>query len=277
MFNNTKHQLGIFSWFGFVLPLPERLRLIKEAGFQATTLWWEDEYGTYATKKEYMPQMVRDAGLFLENIHVPYNDCDDLWSEHKSTRDAIVNKCIGWLKDCARFHIPIMVMHITDSMRLPSPHQYGQFGLDSIGRLLKVGEDLGVVLALENTGREDYIFFVLSELGSDYLGFCYDSSHNRIYGNNRIDLLEKVAHHIITTHLSDNDGIKDRHWIPGEGVIDWPRVASIFSQIQYDKYLTLEVYPTESQLKKTPEYFLAQAYQRAEWISHLCSTANKPG
>ena len=37
------YPLGIFSWFGFVLPFEERITLIKEAGFTATSIWWEDE------------------------------------------------------------------------------------------------------------------------------------------------------------------------------------------------------------------------------------------
>lgn len=267
---NVQNRLGIFSWFGFVLPLPQRLKLIKKAGFNATTLWWEDEIGSPCINKENMPDMVRDSGLVLENTHIPYDDCDNLWSEHKATRDAIVTKYTGWINDCAKYGIPIMVMHITDSLRLPSPHQTGKYGLESINRLIRVGEDLGVTLALENTGREDYIYFVLSELQSNYLGFCYDSSHNRIYGQNKLELLNKTSRRLVTTHLSDNDGNKDRHWLPGEGIIDWPGLTRIFSQIQYDKYLTLEVYPTELQLQQTPETFLSQAYQSAVWISELC-------
>lgn len=269
----TKHQLGIFSWFGFVLPLPERLRLIKNAGFDATTLWWEDEYGPAAIKKEIMPYMVKESGLILENIHIPYDSCDDLWNEHKPVRNAIVDKYIGWLNDCARYNIPIMVMHLTDSLNLPSPNQYGQHGLECISILTKVAENLGISIAIENTGREDYIHFVLSEIHSKYLGFCYDSSHNRIYSNNDLTLLKKLNHRIITTHLSDNDGCKDCHWLPGEGIIDWEKLMSFFSLDKYQDFLTLEVYPTEQQLRETPETFLSQAYKSAAWIRDLCPSS----
>ncbi|MDD3888393.1 MAG: sugar phosphate isomerase/epimerase [Syntrophomonadaceae bacterium] len=268
MTKNPKYQLGIFSWFGFVLPLPERLKLIKEAGFNATTLWWEDEIGSPCIKKETMPNLVRDSGLILENTHIPYNDCDDLWSEHRLTRDAIVNKYIGWLSDCAKHSIPMMVMHITDSHYLPPPTQYG---IDSIFRVLKVAEDLGVVIAIENTGREDYIYFVLSEIYSDYLGFCYDSSHNRLCSKNTITLLEKLGDRLACTHLADNDGQIDRHWLPGEGIIDWEKISNVFPKNEYTGYLTLEVCTTEKEAKETPKSFLSKAYQRAKWIRELCS------
>lgn len=51
-------KLGIFSWFGFVMPLRKRLELIKNAGFDVTSLWWEDEEGNPPTRKDEMPRMV---------------------------------------------------------------------------------------------------------------------------------------------------------------------------------------------------------------------------
>jgi hypothetical protein len=86
----TTSNLGIFSWFGFVIPLKERLRLIKKAGFDATTVWWEDEEGPEIIRKREIPQMVRDEGLILENIHVPFNNSDDLWSDSKMHRESFL-------------------------------------------------------------------------------------------------------------------------------------------------------------------------------------------
>ena len=37
---NSMKGLSIFSWFSYPLPLQERLELIKNAGFDATALWW---------------------------------------------------------------------------------------------------------------------------------------------------------------------------------------------------------------------------------------------
>jgi len=38
--------------------------------------------------------------------------------------------------------------------------------------------------------------------------------------------LERRGGRLLTTHLSDNDGEADRHWPPGEGVVDWRGLAS---------------------------------------------------
>lgn len=37
----NKSNIGIFSWFGYVMPMKERLELIKKAGFDGVTIWWE--------------------------------------------------------------------------------------------------------------------------------------------------------------------------------------------------------------------------------------------
>lgn len=267
MNNNHQYQLGIFSWSGYVMPLPERLQLIKNAGFDATSLWWEDEIGSPEIKKEHMPQMVRDSGLFLDNIHIPYHQCDDLWSKNQSVRNAVINQYRTWISDCAEFNIPVMVMHITDALDLPSPDKHS---LDSICQLLKTAEEANVIIALENTGREDYIRLVLSEIDSPYLGFCYDSSHNRIYSQGDLSLLQELGHRLVTTHLADNDGQRDCHWLPGEGIVNWKRLCQVFPA-QYHRYITLEVVPTEQERRGTPQNFLSRAYQSAAWVSHLCS------
>lgn len=267
MFTKPHNLLGIFSWFGYVIPLPERLQLIKSAGFDATSLWWEDEIGTPGIRKESMPNLVRDSGLFLENIHIPYHDCDDLWSDCQSVRNAVVNQYRRWLIDCAEHQIPILVMHISDSRLLPPPNRNG---IDSIMHLIKTAEDLDITIAVENTGREDYIRFVFSQISSPNLGFCYDSSHNRIYGQNRIDLLESLADRLVCTHLSDNDGQRDCHWLPGEGIIDFNQIGRVLASANYQAIVTLEVTRGEPDLAATPEQFLAKAIQRASLFNSIC-------
>ncbi len=34
-------KFGIFAWFSYPLPIEDRLQMIKQAGFDATSLWWK--------------------------------------------------------------------------------------------------------------------------------------------------------------------------------------------------------------------------------------------
>mgnify|MGYP000951471568 CR=1 FL=1 len=256
-------RLGIFSWFGFVMPLQERLRLIKNVGFDATTVWWEDEEGPVIIKKHEIPQMVRDEGLILENIHVPFNNSDDMWSDSKTSRDAFVARHLEWMEDCAKFDIPLMVMHVTDGDRPPAPNKYG---VECMMRLVKEAEELKVKIAVENTIRGDSVEFLLSEIESPYLGLCYDSSHSGLKNQNY--LLEAFKERLFATHISDNDGLYDRHWLPGNGIIDWNKIGEFFPK-NYRGYLTLETRPTDGEAKQGPESFLEKAYEKIIYVRKL--------
>ena len=59
--------LSIFSWFSYPLPLQKRLELIKNAGFDATSLWWGDEF----EDKNHQPEMARRLGLEIDYVHAP--------------------------------------------------------------------------------------------------------------------------------------------------------------------------------------------------------------
>lgn len=257
-----RHQypLGIFSWFGFVLPFQERLRLIKEAGFTTTSIWWEDEDTPWPVKKESMPQLVRDMGLILENLHVPYNNSSELWSERESVRSEFIQRHIRWLNDCATHRIPMMVMHLTEGVDAPAPNGDGT---KSFRELVKVAEELGIMIAIENTRRSDNVPYLLSKIQSNYLGFCYDSSHHFLSDKQDFNLLENFGERLVATHLSDNDGLEDRHWLPGHGIIDWVMVAQHFPT-GYRRCLTLEAYPTTEEREESPEIYLKRAIQKVK-------------
>ncbi|MEX2016318.1 MAG: hypothetical protein WD873_06735, partial [Candidatus Hydrogenedentales bacterium] len=109
--------LGIHTWFGLRVPYVERLGMIRAAGFGAVSVWWEEDRDGARELRERVPGAVRDAGLVLDHLHVPYRGCDDLWSSDGNARRAMVSRHLGWIEDCARHGVPTMVMHATLSTR----------------------------------------------------------------------------------------------------------------------------------------------------------------
>lgn len=261
------NSLGIFSWYGFVLPFSERIRLIREAGFRGTSLWWEDEMEPFPLGKEQMPALVRAEGLLLENIHVPWCDSDALWSEDSSLRDAITQQHSQWLEDCAKYNIPMLVMHLCDSENPTLPNEYG---LESMGKLVTRAEKLGVKIAIENTRRIDQVTTVLDYISSSALGFCFDSSHHRLTNREDYYILKAYGNRLCATHLSDNDGLGDRHWLPDHGVIPWQKLFENFPRT-YEGLLTLEVYPTPLEAQGSPREFLKKAYEKVKGLQGLRS------
>lgn len=256
---SDKGNIGIFSWFGYVMSMQERLELIKKAGFDGVTIWWEDEIGYSDGKKENFPKLVKDNGLIFENIHAPFTNPNLLWSSFEYERRSEIDKYVEWIEDCARYNIPVMVMHVIEGSDYPEPNEYG---LTSINEIVKKAEKSGVKIAIENTMAMSNLPYIFKRIQSPNLVMCYDSSHDRLHRNS-LDLLKSYGNKLGATHISDNDGLKDRHWLPGNGDIDWYKIGEVFPSQSYQGFITLEVYPNEEELKTSPEAFLAKAYQRA--------------
>ena len=96
---------------------------------------------------------------------------------------------------------------------------------------------------MENTGKLHHLDHIYSSIESPFLGFCYDSSHDFLGAPELGEILSKWGHLLVATHLSDNDGVTDKHWIPKEGIIDWGIIGDSFPKDAYTGFFTLEVLP----------------------------------
>jgi len=252
--------LGMYAWFGYPLPLDQRVRLIAQAGFSTTCLWFgDDEELVAGNMADKMPALAREAGLSVDNIHAPFADCNALWSESKESVATVINQYMTALVFCRKHNVPILVVHVSKGSCPPPPTESG---LDALGELVTRPGELGVVLAIENTRSPQHPAFVLTGIESRYVGLCYDSSHDFISGHSPCRLLKKWGDRLVTTHLSDNNGTNDDHYLPGDGRIDWDMVQDAFPTSQYSGALMLEVVP-QTIAGITPEHFAQTAYSRA--------------
>ena len=79
-------------------------------------------------------------------------------------------------------------------------------------------------LAVENLprtciGRQGW---EVRDLNAACAGVCFDVNHLLIEDHDAF--LDAAADQVITTHLSDYDGVDERHWLPGMGVVPWKKV-----------------------------------------------------
>jgi sugar phosphate isomerase/epimerase len=205
----------MYAWFGYRLPLEQRLTLIAQAGFSTTCLWFGDDEELFAGgMADKMPVLARQAGLSVDNIHAPFADCNAIWSESKESVVSIVDQYTMALMFCRKYDIPILVVHVSKGSSPPPPTQSG---LRALGELVARAGELGVVLVIENTRSPLHVDFVFTGIESRHLGLCYDSSHDFISGHSSCTLLKKWGGRLVTTHLSDNNGTNDDHYLPGDG------------------------------------------------------------
>jgi len=248
-------QTGIFAWYGFTQPFEERIELIKKAGFDYAMLWWEDETYFEFTDRRKMPEIVNSYGLKLDNIHLPSDDTNLLWSCDKNMREKQTAKIINWLHECSDAGACAAVMHTSDGSGIELDLKHG---FESFSEIVKASEDIKIRVSLENTSMAKYTEFVLKEFESDYVGFCYDSSHDFVNGQGCGKILNKWKHRLFNVHLSDNDGLCDRHWIPGNGIVNWNEIIRTIRETECSTY-SMEVFTREDEKDMAPLDFLIKA------------------
>jgi len=270
-------MLSIFAWFGYrELAHEESLRLIKRAGFEGVLLWWEDAFDCPQYRQ--LPAFARRIGLFVENIHAPFEDTNHIW-EDTADGQAAFECYLQIVEDCAQFEIPAMVMHATYGREYPPA---STIGLDRFKRIADLAEHKGVNVAIENMRVPEAIAraaLVLEQIDSPRLGFCFDSGHYnaRFVQTPGTDMLARFGHRLMALHLHDNKGFitgageEDQHLPPFDGNIDWTAQMRAIAATGYRGPTTLEVC-NDGHQDLPPEEFLALAYERAVRLEQLRNT-----
>ena len=111
-------------------------------------------------------------------------------------------------------------------------------GKSSLDILSKQAESAGVRLALELLPRTclgntaDELQILLADLSPNVAGFCLDANHPADH-NQLPSIVKQLGERIITLHISDYDGIDEKHWMPFKGVVDWAKFTNALDGIGY--------------------------------------------
>ncbi|WP_124067339.1 sugar phosphate isomerase/epimerase family protein [Clostridium sp. E02] len=256
-------MLTIYDWFGYELPIKERYRLIKEAGFDGVLLWWSEWLG----REDYRngPQIAREAGLVIENIHTPFQVQDNIWLDTLDG-EASIDCYLQCVKDCAEYEIPTMVVHLPDDDK-----PYNTLGLNRIKKIAETAEQLGVNVALENLHNFTNLTYMLDQVDSRRVGFCYDCCHHYHYYPN-YDLLSMYGSRLMALHLHDFDG-NSIHRFPFDGTINWSEAMKKITKTGYSGPTAIEAMNWNYNHLSAEEY-LKEAFQRAKRLESLQGVKN---
>lgn len=255
--------IAIQDSFGFEMPMAERYRLIRSAGFDSVMLGWAGFSDNPDETKQKNPELARKNGLRIENLHTPFLGANDFWLDSLDGEDYL-NKQLRCIEDCKTHGIPAMVLHINQG---PTPPPVTAVGVKRLGALVARAEEHGVSLAFENMRNTGHLKYIRDQIKSDRIRFCYDSGHHHCKTPEE-DLLAEYGDQLIAVHLHDNNGLEDQHKLPFDGSIHWAEVMQKLKQANYEGAIALEVV-SDSYTDFTPFAFLQLAYQRAERLSRM--------
>ncbi len=271
-------KCGTYTWFGYTDPFVDRLKAIKEAGFDTICTFWAKEMDNIDAPRIKQAELADKAGLYLEHTHLSYFGCDALWNDDikaQTMRDDYIQdvrlaKCAG---------VKTVVIHPCE-IYVPDIKAYAKF-YDNMKRISDECASLGIKLAIENLGENVVIRRILNELADNpYVGLCFDSGHNNIVNHDDFSLLEEYKNRIFALHIHDNNSNKDQHILPfsQDCNINWKHFKSTIDNTFFKGSLMLEAcYPIDYDNFDTDDdaSLISPPYEMERWLREAKKTCDK--
>lgn len=231
----------------------------REAHDQYGIRWIEAWTGnlTGGTEEQYDAWIKRfttamdKSGLKLWSVHLPFTrkSPNDLSDERPEWREATFDNWIAILDRASRLgKFRVVVIHPSSEAQLSDEERPRR--LENLRQMLLrfiplVKERYGAIVAVENLprgclGNSSADFEWLVAHVPDFR-ICYDTNH--MLGEESHAFAARFAPYIANIHVSDYDGVDERHWMPGRGIVEWPKVIDILTRGGYDGPFMYEVTP----------------------------------
>lgn len=217
----------------------------REAGISALELYFPYELQKVIDLKA-VEQLAKRHELQLWSYHVPFVPFSqiDISSPDKVLREQTIRDFSEAAKRAAGIGVGTIVLHASKEPLEPENRDERiKWAMDSLDKLAEMAAADGAVIAVESLPRTylgnsaEEILHLIS--ANDKLGICFDTNHMQLDDN--ISFMKKVAGKIRTLHVSDYNLDEERHWLPGEGNIDWVEFFDTFKNLGYEGVWMYEV------------------------------------
>ena len=225
----------------------DHVNMIGQIGWEAFFTGWDRN-----NLERWANEAARN-GLIYQSIHSPFggqHKVSYMWQDREEGK-FVTDQLIECVKDCARFDIPVMVIHPFIGFR---DHTPTQVGLDNYARVVEVANKLGVKLGFENVEGEEYLAALMEKFWNEpCCGFCLDTGHEQCYNGGK-DMMALYGEKLCHTHFNDNLGIilppdasvdltwhNDLHLTMGDGIVDWKGVMDRIDASPYEGPLICEL------------------------------------
>lgn len=211
------------------------------------------------------------AGIVLSSIHLPFSAESNPAQLDETIRCASINRFKQIMESSSVTGADIYVVHASSEPILDQQRRDAmENAKKSLAELAKFGAEHGVRVAVENLPRTclgknaDEILELISV--QENLFVCYDTNH--LLDESGEAFIKRVGKYIITTHFSDYDFVDERHFLPGEGKINWPELMDALRQADYCGPLMYELKFSASNIVRSrplePRDFVQNAYELME-------------
>ena len=188
----------------------------------------------------------RDAGVEIRSFHLPFytEETVDPASLDPYVRRRTAELHARYVRIAADMGARIAVVHaclepVADADRAERLAR----AKESMAALAEAGAAAGVTVCVEDLPRSclGNTSAELADIVScdPRLRVCFDTNHLLL--ESHADFLARLGPLVATLHVSDYDFVNKRHWLPGEGRIDWRALADGLDAIGYAGAFTYEL------------------------------------
>ena len=179
----------------------------------------------------------KEYNVHLWSYHLPFGINRGLDISLDTLQKATVEIFSELIKKAASIGIKTMIMHPSgepiDEEARPERIKRAQ---ESLSILAPIATSCGAVIAVEDLprtclGRNSSDMLALLS-ADDSLRSCFDTNH--LLNEDPLEYIAKVGSKIVTTHVSDYDFVDERHWLPGEGMIDWYSLSDALKNVGFE-------------------------------------------
>jgi len=233
-----------------------KLRECSDAGFECIELGMFKHEGSLDEYVESIGKESEEANIKIWSIHLPFGNYYDISEIDDEKRSNAVNELCKLIDAALPLHPQVAVIHGSYEPIKPEDREDKILAcIESLKALVEKCREYGMKLAIECLPRtcigncSSEMLRILEEVDDLYV--CFDTNHLTI--ENPVDFVKNVGKYIITTHVSDYDGIDERHWLPGKGCIQWYDILSNLEAVGYKGPILFEVTNKVGQERITPK------------------------
>ena len=239
----------------------EDIAYLKWAGFDATFVYYFHREDAKLIRRT--AEWLDRAGITLDTIHAPFWGVNDLWRDGEAAEKyfAELQDSILLASEC---RVPTVVMHLSSG---DHPPFLNEKGFSRIDLLVQSARDKGIRIAFENQRKIANLAYVMERYEDDpAVGFCWDVGHEKCLSGGW-EYMPMFGNRLAALHIHDNPcrHNEDLHMIPGDGAIDYRRMAELIRESGYTGTLMLELMekPSGKYDSLTPEEYYSRAYAAA--------------
>ena len=209
-------------------------------------------------------EAVKASELYFNGVHVPFGRQWDFSETNEEKRlEAVANFSeIAPIID--RYSPGCYIVHGSYEPIAPEDREAKIAALKrSLSEMMKITKTTIAVEVLPrtcllNTAAEANE--IVDSMNSDQIRICVDVNH--FLQESSEDGVLALGNRIVTTHISDHDYENERHWLPGEGKIDWMALIAAFEKIGYNGVFNYETGTTVAEVKANYDKLFAEYNNR---------------